>query len=336
MAATMKDIAKETGLGLATISSYFNGGNVRSGNREKIEAAIEKLHYEINETARGLKTDRTHMIGVVIPELQSMFAAKVISQMEDILLDKGYAMIVCDCRTDRDRERKAVDFLKKRRVEALLNIPVDEKGGHLGPFLKAGTPVVLIDREIDGIDCDTVCTDNARAIADAVKKLAESGHRRLGMIAGPQKISAARERLYGFTSACRELGIDEADCRIAYGDDTIEGGAQAAGELLASDAGLTGMIVSNYGMTVGAMIKLNEKGISVPGDLSFIGFDNRNFARAMNPELTIVDQPERLIAEAAADLLIRRIEGAAETDDGKACHVVIPARMIEGKSVRKI
>ena len=85
MAATMKDIARRTGLGLATISSYFNGGNVREKNRVKIEEAIEELHYEVNEVARGLKTNATKTIGVVIPELNNTFCAEIITEMEDVL-----------------------------------------------------------------------------------------------------------------------------------------------------------------------------------------------------------------------------------------------------------
>lgn len=111
MAATMKDIARRTGLGLATISSYFNGGNVREKNRIKIEEAIEELHYEVNEVARGLKTNATKTVGVVIPELNNVFCAEIISGMEDILRSHGYAAIVCDCRTDKNLEREAVDFL---------------------------------------------------------------------------------------------------------------------------------------------------------------------------------------------------------------------------------
>ena len=102
MAATMKDIARRTGLGLATISSYFNGGNVREKNRIKIEEAIEELHYEVNEVARGLKTNATKTVGVVIPELNNVFCAEIISGMEDILRSHGYAAIVCDCRTEKD------------------------------------------------------------------------------------------------------------------------------------------------------------------------------------------------------------------------------------------
>ena len=95
MAATMKDLAKRTGLGLATISSYFNGGNVREKNRKKIEEAIEELHYEVNEVARNLKTNATKTIGVVIPELNNTFCAEIITGMEDILRNHGYATMIC-------------------------------------------------------------------------------------------------------------------------------------------------------------------------------------------------------------------------------------------------
>ena len=110
MAATIKDIAKKPGLGLATISSYLNGGNVREKNRLKIEEAIEELHYEVNEVARGLKTNRTKLIGILIPELNNIFCAEIITEVEDILRSHGYATMVCDCRTDANREIEAVEF----------------------------------------------------------------------------------------------------------------------------------------------------------------------------------------------------------------------------------
>ena len=169
MAATMKDIARRTGLGLATISSYFNGGNVREKNRIKIEEAIEELHYEVNEVARGLKTNATRTIGVVIPELNNTFCAEIITGMEDVLRSHGYATIVCDCRTDKKLEREAVEFLTRRRVDGIINMPVDEEGNHLKRFQKTGKPIVLIDRKIQGINCDSVLVDNKKAAEDAVR-----------------------------------------------------------------------------------------------------------------------------------------------------------------------
>ncbi len=123
MAVTIKDIAKKTGLGLATISSYLNGGNVREKNKVKIEAAIEELHFEVNEVARGLKTNRTKTIGIIIPELNNIFCAEIITEVEDVLRSRGYATMLCDCRTDEKREEEAVEFLNKRRVDGLILMP---------------------------------------------------------------------------------------------------------------------------------------------------------------------------------------------------------------------
>ena len=156
MAATMKDIARRTGLGLATISSYFNGGNVREKNRIKIEEAIEELHYEVNEVARGLKTNATKTVGGCDSRTEQCFLCRNHQWNEDILRSHGYAAIVCDCRTDKKLEKEAVDFLTRKRVDGIINMPVDMTGAHLNEFQKTGKPIVLIDRMIQGYPA-TVC-----------------------------------------------------------------------------------------------------------------------------------------------------------------------------------
>ena len=274
MAATMKDIARRTGLGLATISSYFNGGNVREKNRIKIEEAIEELHYEVNEVARGLKTNATKTIGVVIPELNNTFCAEIITGMEDILRSHGYATIVCDCRTDRELEREAVDFLVRRRVDGIINMPVDEEGNHLKKFQKTGKPIVLIDRKIQGISCDSVLVDNKRAAEDAVQCFIQKGHRNIGIIGGPEGIFTAQERLAGYCKALNEVGIPVRESLIFHGDYTIQGGVRGLEELVQRNPDMTAVLVTNYEMTMGAMIGINELGIRIPEQLSLIGFDN--------------------------------------------------------------
>ena len=201
----MKDIARLTGLGLATISSYFNGGNVREKNRVKIEKAIEELHYEVNEVARGLKTNATKTIGVVIPELNNIFCAEIITGMEDILRSHGYATIVCDCRTDKKLEQEAVEFLIRRRVDGIINMPVDETGAHLKKFQKTGKPIVLIDRKIQGIPCDSVLVDNKKAAEYAMQLFIEKGHKKIGIIGGPEGIFTAEERLEGYYTAASDV-----------------------------------------------------------------------------------------------------------------------------------
>lgn len=333
MAATMKDIARRTGLGLATISSYFNGGNVREKNRIKIEEAIEELHYEVNEVARGLKTNATRTIGVVIPELNNTFCAEIITGMEDVLRSHGYATIVCDCRTDKKLEREAVEFLTRRRVDGIINMPVDEEGNHLKRFQKTGKPIVLIDRKIQGINCDSVLVDNKKAAEDAVRYFIERGHRNIGIIGGPEEVFTAQERMAGYYKALESAGIPVRESLIWHGDYTIQGGVRGLEELVQNNPEMTAVFVTNYEMTMGAMIGVNELGIRIPEQLSMIGFDNLQFARACNPKLTIVAQPTDGIAREVAKVMLNHLENAGETF-GELFSEKLETEIIAGKSVR--
>ena len=333
MAATMKDIARRKGLGLDTISSYFNGGNVREKNRIKIEEAIEELHYEVNEVARGLKTNATRTIGVVIPELNNTFCAEIITGMEDVLRSHGYATIVCDCRTDKKLEREAVEFLIRRRVDGIINMPVDEEGNHLKRFQKMGKPIVLIDRKIQGIDCDSVLVDNKKAAEDAVRYFIGRGHRNIGIIGGPEEVFTAQERMAGYYKALESAGIPVRESLIWHGDYTIQGGVRGLEELVQNNPEMTAVFVTNYEMTMGAMIGVNELGIRIPEQLSMIGFDNLQFARACNPKLTIVAQPTDGIAREVAKVMLNHLENAGETP-GELFSEKLETEIIAGKSVR--
>ena len=334
MAATMKDLAKRTGLGLATISSYFNGGNVREKNRKKIEEAIEELHYEVNEVARNLKTNATKTIGVVIPELNNTFCAEIITGIEDILRNHGYATMICDCRTDKKLEQEAVEFLCRKRVDGIINMPVDTEGGHLKTFQKTGKPIVLIDRKIKGVVCDSVLVDNEQAASDALRLLYEKGHRNIGIIGGPEEISTAQERMKGYCKTMEELNLPVRQSLIVHGDYTIQGGVKAMETLVQENPEMTAVFITNYEMTMGAVIGLNELGIRIPEEISLVGFDNLPFARACNPKLTIVSQPTDKIAEAAAGIMLERLEHAGYES---GCRTEkLGTTIIHGKSIAQL
>ena len=333
MGATIKDIARETGLGLATISSYLNGGNVREKNRVKIEAAIEKLHFEVNETARGLKTNKTKIIGIVIPELNNIFCAEIISEAEDILRQNGYATMLCDCRSDVHREAEAVEFLMHKRVDGLLIMPTGEYSEKLSLFAEQKKPVVLIDRKVRGINCDCVLADNEGAAKEAVLRLVDAGHEKIGLIAGPQEIYTASARNWGFQKAMMEAELPLKDSLMVCGDYTIEGGARAMRQLHEKHPDMTAVLISNYEMTVGAMIEINESGIRVPDELSIIGFDNLEFAKACSPKLSIMTQPTRQMAMSAVRLLLDRLNG---NEEKSAEMVILSTSYVGGRSVRQI
>lgn len=335
MAATIKDIAKLTGLGLATISSYLNGGNVREKNRAKIEAAIEELHYEVNVVARGLKTNRTKTIGVVIPELNNIFCSEIITGIEDILRNQGYGTIICDCRTDEKLEKEAVDFLYKKRADGIINMPVDPTGAHLQPFQKANKPIVLIDRKIQEVAADSVLVDNKAAAQHAIELLLEAGHTKIGLLGGPSNVYTAQERLKGYKAAYEAAGLTWEESWICHGDYTIRGGVEGL-EKLVRDTDVTAVFVVNYEMTMGAMIGVNELGLKMPEELSMIGFDNLLFARACRPKLTIVTQPTEEIARHVAEIILMRLEGTEEEKEQANVAVKLQTQIVEGKSIRDL
>lgn len=331
MAATIKDIAKETGLGLATISSYLNGGNVRDANRIKIEAAIELLHFEVNEVARGLKTNKTKMIGIIIPELNNIFCAEIITEVEDQLRCHGYATMICDCRTDEHREEEAVEFLLHRRVDGLIIMPSGKQGKYLQKFIRANKPVILIDRKLKDIACDCVLVDNKGAAKEAVEKLIQAGHKKIGMIVGPADVYTAQERHAGYCQAMMHAGLCVEEQLMVHGDYTIQGGAAAMKQLLENNSSMTAVFVSNYEMTMGAIIQINESGLSIPEQLSFIGFDNLEFARASIPTLSIVTQPTKEIANHVSRLILGRLE--EDVMQEKKETVLLKTSFVEGKSI---
>ncbi len=309
IAATIKDVAKYTGLSIATISKYINGGNVLEQNRVRIEAAIKALDFKVNEIARGLKTNKTMTIGVLIPSLESIFFTTIVSYIENILLQNGYSTIISDYRQDSDLENSKFDFLINKAVDGIIVMPLGIDEDRIAKALERNVPVVLIDRAIKGLDCDVVLVDNLNASYNAVEHLITKGHKRVGIICGPQNIYTAQERLTGYFRVYEDYHLQVDERLIKYGDYEVESGYRLLNELLDSSNPPTAVFVTNYEMTLGAIMALNERNIKVPEELSFIGFDNIQLAKVVKPSLSVVVQPMQQIGEAAANVLLKRLKG---------------------------
>ncbi len=309
MAATMKDIARATGLGLATISKYFNGGQVRPENRALIEQAAATLRYTPNDVARSLKTNHTKTIGVVIPELNNAFIMSIITTMEDILRKQNYATIVCDCRSDAAREAEAVAFLMHKRVDGLINMPTCTTGEHLTGALGAGIPVVLVDRLLEPLSgrVSAVVVDNAAAVDCGASHLIALGHKNIGLILGDTDLYTTRCRKQGYLQALCRHGIEAREDLIRHGGYTFDGGYQALKALLAVPEKPTAVIITNFEMTLGGMILLNEARVRVPRELSVIGFDKLDLFGGLFPDLTLITQPQNAIGEQAARLMLTHV-----------------------------
>lgn len=181
MGATIKDISKSTGLSIGTISKFINGGTVREKNKIIIEEAIEKMDFKVNELARALKTSKTMTIGVLIPSLENIFCTGIVSNIENILLRKGYSTIICDYQDNPLLEKEKLNFLLNKRVDGLIIVPLSENKEEIEKILQSKIPIVLIDRMLEAIQCDMVIVDNLNASYQAVEHLIVNGHKRIGI-----------------------------------------------------------------------------------------------------------------------------------------------------------
>lgn len=306
---TIKDVAKYTGLSIATISKYINGGNVLEKNRVLIEDAINTLGFKVNEIARGLKTNRTMTIGILIPTLENVFINNIISNVESILIQNGYSTIICDYREDERLELEKFDFLVNKMVDGIITMPFFMNAEKINEAMAANIPVVLVDRPIKGVNCDVVLVDNLNAAYNAVEHLITRGHRRIGIICGPENVYTAQERLKGYIRVHEDYNLQVDYALVKYGDYQLESGYNLLNELLDMENAPTAVFVTNYEMTLGAVMALNERNIRMPDELSFIGFDNLQMAKIVKPPLSIVVQPMKQIGETAARTLLKRLKG---------------------------
>ncbi len=335
MAATMKDIARETGLGLATISKYFNGGQVRPRNRRLIEEAAKRLSFVPNEFARSLKTRQSRTVGVVIPELGNAFITSIITTMEDHLRKQDYAVIVCDCRSDPKREAEAVSFLLHKRVDGLINMPTDVTGAHLTPAIQAQMPVVLVDRLLPPLrgQVSAVVVDNIDAAEQGTRCLLEQGHREIGLVLGNEGLYTTERRREGYLGALNAGGVPPREELIRYGGYTMDGGYAAVKALMALQRRPTALFVTNFEMTLGSMLALNELGVRVPRDLSVLGFDKLDMFGEIFPELTLIQQPQNAIGEQVAKLMLEMLASGTAVPPQV---VTLSAQLHRGASIRRL
>ncbi len=305
----MKDVARHTGLSIATISKYINGGNVLDQNKTIIEKAIKELNFEVNEIARGLKTSKTKTIGLLIPNLENIFFTSIVSEVENILIQNGYSTIICDYKENDELQKQKLDFLVKKMVDGIITMPTGNDTDIINSLLEKDIPVVLIDRALKDIKCDTVLVDNLNASYNAVEQLIVRGHKRIGIICGPNNIFTAQERLKGYERVHYDYSMEIDPQLIKQGLYSVESGYDLYKQLVGLDNPPTAIFVTNYELTLGSIMAINESNIRIPDDISFIGFDNLQLAKVVKPSLSIVVQPVKQIGETAANTMLKRLKG---------------------------
>jgi LacI family transcriptional regulator len=334
MSVTIREVAKRANVSLGTVSRYLNGYKLREHNRLRIEEAIRELGFQENIIAKGLKNNRSMTIGVVLASLTDLFATSVITAAESILAKENYSIIVCDFQSSQLQLEQKLRFLKSRSVDGLILFPGKYSCPEiLQEYADDGIPVVIVNDDMPSFQTDKVTVDNSNASFRAVEWLIHQNHRDIAIINGDLGTYTGRERYKGYLEAMQTYDIKPRDEYITYGHFSNRGGYEAAINLLSLEKPPTAIYITNYYMTFGAIIAINERKIKIPGDISIIGFDHFELSDVINPPLTVVEQPTQRIGEMAAQTVIRRIKG--DYDDFPVS-ISVKTRMIIRDSVKKI
>jgi LacI family transcriptional regulator len=327
----MKDVAELAGVSASTVSHVLNGTRkVSEDTRERVRLAIEELGYEPNLLAKSLKVSRTFTIGLLISDIQNPFFTSVIRGAEDVALSRGYHLFLCNTDEDPNREDEYVRELSKKRVDGLIVASSASRRNHTLQLRLEDVPFVFMDREVEGIEADTVSVDNRLGMRLIAEHLTQLGHERVGLVSGPLEKSSGHERYHGLRDALADLGLPLHDSLVRFGDFRVSGGREAAEELLRLPEPPTALVVSNNQMTLGALLAVRELGLRVPDEVSVVSFDDMEWAPLANPPLTALAQPTYEMGATAARMLLDKIEKKATGSPSKL--FMEPELMVRGST----
>ena len=303
---TIKDVAREANMSVATVSRVLNGsGPVSEKTRRLIHDVAGKMRYVPHSGARSLITSKTETLGVLLPDLYGEFFSEVIRGMDDTAQKNGFHLLISRAYADRHGIETAIRAMRGRvdgvvvmspdlDAESLLNMP-------------STMPVVLLCSVSRGNGIDSLTIQNCRGAREMVGHLVSLGHRRIAIIKGSPRNYDAAERLRGYRIALREAGIVPDTSLELTGNFTEAGGYAAATELLAMRVRPTAIFAANDSMAIGALSALRESGVEVPEEMAVAGFDDIPLARYMDPPLSSVHVPICELGARAVEILLEGI-----------------------------
>ncbi len=308
--ATIKQIAERASVSAATVSHVINNTRYVSDEvRARVDAAVAALGYVPNAVARSLRMQGTQTLGMMIPNICNNFFAELVRAVEDECYRQGYSLILCNSEDDPAKQIAYLRILMSKRVDGLVVISSGRDDDLRALLATTWLPLVIVDREIEGVSADLVEVDHEHGGYLAARHLLDLGHRHIAAIGGPSDLIVSRQRIFGFERALREAGIPHRGDYLVNANFTTQGGYEAARRLLALAKRPTGVFACNDLLALGAIHAIREARLSVPEDISIVGFDDIALAAFVSPRLTTIRQPKQRIGELAAQLLIGRIKG---------------------------
>lgn len=330
---TIKDIARRANVSVATVSHVINKTRFVSDIlQDRVKKAIEDLDYHPNIMAGSLRSRKTRVIGLIVPDNSNQLFAALSKSIEQVSSSFGYNVMLCNSSYDFEMELSCIEMLRSKKVDGLIIIPTMTSPDFLNQLVDNKLPVAILHHIIHGCRADSVIVNNIKGTYEATRHLIDLGHRHIGYIDRPVDLPHSIERLKGYRKALEEKGIKKEDYIIRCNGFNYINGSEAMQRLLKQKPKITAVLAFNDTIAIGAIRAINDKGFKVPDVVSVIGFDDIELCSFITPRLTTVHFPKHKIAKAAVDLLMKRIKNP---EIEKSIKKVLPLHLIIRESTSR-
>ena len=331
---SIREVAKRAGVSLGTVSNVLNRPEiVAEETRRRVRLVIEEIGFVPNGSARQLRAGRSQHIGLVVLDVANPFFTEVARGVEDLANQAGYVVILCNSDDSVEKESHYLHVLEEQRTQGVLITPVQSDASYLQRFRQRGIAVVLLDRPSRIKDLCSVAVDDVRGGELAAAHLLEQGHERIGFVHGPLIIRQCADRRRGMLHAMKAAGLDpdRALVDITTPAQNAREGEESVEKLLRAKIKPTAVFCANDLLALGLMRGLIKRGISIPGDMALVGYDDVEFASVLATPLTSVRQPKYELGRTAAELLL---DEANNPSSHQHKHIVYPPELIVRESSR--
>jgi len=335
--ATMKDIARNLGLSISTVSRALR--NLPSINQQTIEMVkkeAERLDYFPNSVARSLQQKYTTTIGVIVPEIHHYFFSSAIDGIEDCAHKAGYTIIVSKSNENYDREVLNLRTMVSNRVAGIIAsvAQTTKDGEHFLAIKKRGFPIVLFDRVLDDVDVNKVIVDDSQGAYNATMHLVRNGFKLIAHLSGPPNLKISEERIRGYRQALDDAGLEYDDRMVIHVPLDEQGGVEGITKLLELEKKPDAIVAVNDPVAVGVHKEARSRGLKIPDDLGITGFSNNPVTEMIEPQLTTVDQHAYEMGRIAADMLLKEI-GAGEENHNPETKVIKTNLIVRESSTKR-
>ncbi|SDH27219.1 transcriptional regulator, LacI family [Alteribacillus persepolensis] len=329
MKVTMKQIAKEANVSVATVSHVINGTkHITEDKYNKIMQIIHKYNYKPNSTAKNLRQQKTKTAGMVVSSFPDSFITEMVYGVEERAREMGYNLLLVNTNEDKNYEEETINLLHSKMVDGIILSPTSNDIEYLNAFTDEDFPIVLVNRYNNIVQhAPKVTGDNVQTGYDATMHLLQHGHKKIGMIYGVSNVSTTDERIEGYKKALQQYNLPFNDSYFELGHATVSGGAAAAKSLLSRHSDITALFIQNDLMTIGAISQIKDLLLKIPDDIALIGFGDFASSSIIDPPVTNIVLPPDTIGKTAFDVLLNKINNPDYTK-----HIELPPSLITRQS----